>query len=226
MRLLPCCWSLLLALVLLTTGESSAFAQHSRVKLSLKDGELIEGKLLKSTPEGNQILSGDQVLNVPKGRVASMEVCRSQEEAENACDTLELKARKNTTTASFNAQADVTVSSVPARPARRGLGLVITGWSVFGAGALVSAGTGAASGLWSSTGPDASNTMLAVSLTAGAIGLGGLTMAIIGHFKRSDSLGEQQRWDEKYRHLGQQNSFEIVPMFGPEGGQLLVSARF
>ncbi len=132
----------------------------------------------------------------------------------------QLKARKKTAAASFNPQSDITVSAIPPRPERKGLGWVIAGWSIFGVGALTSVGFGPMGAYYDA------EPLIATSISAGVIGLGGLAMAIIGHVKRSSSLEQQEQWDELYKDLGPAASLEIVPLIGPQRKQLSVSIHF
>lgn len=124
---------------------------------------------------------------------------------------------------------------IPPPPRSRGMGLIVTGWILFGIGTMIgytfysineayhdACGDGYDSG-WDCEGD--STVWRDFAIAGGLMAGGGLVMALVGHSDRSDYQQERREWERQYGD-SKRADLRLTPTINPGGLGLGLSFGF
>lgn len=226
------------------------------VQVEKKDGATLTGEVIAETQRGllvsvdgqNELVPFEEMARVevvpgPGGLAARSEAALTDlDEAapSGEAPSDEIKVHVPTPAALAEAPtppaaAPAATDRIPPAPRSRGMGLIVTGWILFGIGTMVgysfyqineayhdACGDGYDSG-WDCEGD--STVWRDFAIAGGLMAGGGLVMALVGHSDRSDYQEERREWQRQYGD-SKRADLRLTPTVHPGGAGLGLSFGF
>lgn len=223
------------------------------VQVEKKDGATLTGEVIAETERGLLVSVDGQNELVPFEEMARVEVVQEADglaaRSEAALTELstsgeapsdEIKVHVPTPAALAEAPptpaaAPGATDRIPPAPRSRGMGLIVTGWILFGIGTMIgytfyqineayhdACGDGYDSG-WDCEGD--STVWRDFAIAGGLMAGGGLVMALVGHSDRSEYQDERREWERQYGD-SKRADLRLTPTVNPGGAGLGLSFGF